>query len=64
MKLNFAVAGEHVCAIEIWEERVPNLARAIREVEVRHRASRPRAVPVLIAARSARELRAARSSYL
>jgi hypothetical protein len=32
MKLNFAVAGEQVCLIEIWEAKVPNLARAIREV--------------------------------
>jgi hypothetical protein len=32
MKLNFNVAGEDVCQIEIWEQKVPNLARAIREI--------------------------------
>jgi hypothetical protein len=31
MKLTMKVDGEETCQIEVWEDKVPNLARALRE---------------------------------
>lgn len=30
MKLQMSVAGEAVCVIEVWEDKVPNLAKELR----------------------------------
>ncbi len=31
MKLKMAVAGKDVCTIEVWEDKVPKLAKELRE---------------------------------